>query len=191
MTRPDILVLEGADETVALGTGTALNALVTPYREAGVNFTPQLKAVEDGGGLALAIPALRMPGTRLSDLAHAHTTVRRSTATLSCWRFRKVKGAEGPEQGWGWHRFGRENPPGRTPLYSLSQGGGFGWLLGSHHQLMRALHLNFLGGRDVLQIVDSRTDRVSAVALADDDLCALEGDLWRDGHPVVSWTWSP
>ena len=189
MTRPDILLLEGTEETIALGTGSALSSLVLPYQGAGVDFRPQLKAENDGHGLLVSSPVLRMPGSRLSDLAGIHKTIHRVSVTLSTWRFGETN--DGGVLGWGWHRYGRENADGRAPLYAVSHGDGIGWLLGSHRQLMWALHLNCRSGRTVTQMVISPPDRMSSVALADTDLDSLLQDLLHDGKAVTSWVWSP
>lgn len=189
--RPDILLLEGSEETVALGTRSALNALVIPYQAARVEYSPQLRAGEDTAGVYLHMPVLRMPGVRLVDLASVHRTIDGVTATLSSWRYAEITDPEDPGYGWGWHRYGMDAAAGRAPLYSVNHGDGVGWLLGSHQQLVRACYLNSEAGRRVQQRVVSSAGRVSSLALTEEDLSSLEQDLTRDGEQVTSWVWHP
>lgn len=196
INRPDILLLEGTEETVALGTGSALSVLVIPYQDAGVDYRPQLNDAEDAERMHLQMSALRMPGIRLADLASVHRSIDRVTATLSSWRYAEnpaPKEAENPDPekdaAWGWHRVGLA-PRGRK-LYSLNHGDGNAWLLGSCNPLRRAYLLHKAAGRCVNQMVCSRPSGIESLAIGETDLSALERDLRRDGVELTSWLWHP
>lgn len=189
--RPNILLLEGTLETIALGTGSALSVLVGPYQDAHVEYSPQVHMVEDSAGMHMQLRALRIPGGTLAELRGIHRTIHGDTATLSSWVYSETEGTGRRGENWGWHRCGLEYSAVRTPLFSLNHGDGIGWLLGSHQQLMWANHLNTRAGREVEQMVFSRENKVSSLALTADNLRALELDLLREGKKVQSWMWTP